>query len=405
MVKKIMISALFLLLALFSLPWVAAGQSTIVNLLGGDTAEINCEGRRLVFSRESRTKVIATCRGESQAPTDTPVPEPSDTPVPEPSDTPEPEPTDPTSDIPLCPDHDPTAWHPLYDAERGCHYDHEHKGDPHQVDDIFGPVGVLYGGQEISYPWQTFSDAGTENDLKHGGYGWLVRRDQECYSANCITDFRVQFHAIMAGPGAVTRYHSFWLEARGCSEDGPSRCGIIRTGGWADYGRLLVDDVHIPLPNDPSGNNNGRRAHNTDAGKGSKDFGVWYGDNAMADVALMTNRMWGLVNPENPGELHLFCPDFQCRNNNSKMQAHVIGFRINSNLDSDGDGIVTYSGYTDRDGKIVEGCTEVGLDCVPLEIIDMPVGNYQYRDDTAGQGMGPDYDTSPEGIYWITYPN
>lgn len=333
----------------------------------------------------------------------TPTPKPTSTPAPTPA------PTDPpSSSVPLCADHDPTAWHGLYDAAKNCHYSHEHKQDPNAVNDIFGPVGALYTGQEISYPWQTFSAAGTENEMKHGGYGWLVSRDMGCSSAfadGCLTDFRVQYHAIMAAAGAVTRFHSFWLEARGCLESNPSRCGIIRTGGWADYGRLEIDGQTVALPNDPSGSVSGRRIHYYNTG--SSNYGTWYGNNAIALVAIQTADMWGLVNPSNPSELHLFCPDFRCRNNNSTMQAHAIGVVIPSAWDNDGDGYVTYRGYTDRYGKIVNGCTQVGLDCVPLEVIDMPVGTYQYRDDTHGlgdTGRG-DFDVSPSGEYWITYPN
>jgi len=89
------------------------------------------------------------------------------------------------------------------------------------------------------------------------------------------------------------------------------------------------------------------------------------------------------------------------------MQAHIIGVTIHPRIDTDGDGYVTYEGYTNRHGEIVEDCTEVGLDCVPLQIIDMPVGRFQYRDDAHGFGNdgGTDYDTSPEGEFWITYPN
>jgi hypothetical protein len=329
-------------------------------------------------------------------------------PGPEPTDTPEPEPTDPVSSVEPCPDHDPKQWHPLFDAELGCHYDHEHKEDPKEVDDIFGSVGALYGGQEISYPWQTFSEAGTENELKHGGYGWLVRRDLGCSSAftdGCLTDFRLQYHGIMAAPGAVTRNHSFWLEARGCQEENPGACGIIRTGGWIDYGHLEIDGQHVPLPGDPSQLRTDRRRVHYYA-TGNSNFGTWYGTNRIALAAIQTNRMWGLINPENPSELHLFCPDYNCSSNNSMMQAHAIGFNISSELDSDGDGLVTFDGYTNRYGEIVENCSELGLDCVPLQIIDMPVGRYQYRDDTHGLDDGrTDHDTSPADEWWIAYPN
>ena len=329
--------------------------------------------------------------------------------VPTATPTPPPVPTQlPGAGIPLCTDHDPMDWHSLYNAAENCHYNHEHKQDPDAVNDIFGPVGALYGGQKISYPWQTFSSTGTENGLKHGGYGWLVTRGMDCFSRfseGCLTDFRVQYHAIMAAPGAVTRFHSFWLEARGCREDNPDRCGIIRTGGWADYGKLKIDGEHIPLPGDPTKSVIGRREHHYNIGAGN--FGTWYGGNKMAVVALQTPSMWGLIKPDNPFELHLFCPDLKCKNNNSKMQAHIIGFKVSNKLDTDGDGLVTYKGYTDRHGNIVSGCTNVGLDCVPLEIIDMPTGTYQFRDDAHGLGNDGrgNFDLSPPGEWWVGYPN
>jgi hypothetical protein len=40
-----------------------------------------------------------------------------------------------------------------------------------------------------------------------------------------------------------------------------------------------------------------------------------------------------------------------------------------------------------------------------LEIVNMPVGSYQYRDDTSGEGDGRIYDTSPSGEWWIAFPN
>ena len=59
---------------------------------------------------------------------------------------------EPYPDAPACASHDDRAYHSLWDAERGCHYDHQHGDDPHELDyklgtDIYG----LMGG-EISYP-------------------------------------------------------------------------------------------------------------------------------------------------------------------------------------------------------------------------------------------------------------
>ncbi|MBZ0303776.1 MAG: hypothetical protein K8J31_28810, partial [Anaerolineae bacterium] len=103
-------------------------------------------------------------------------------------------------------EHDPTKWHSLVNLEAKCHYDHQHGDDPSYVNDIFGEPGGWFQspGQSISFPWQTFpaqtpteSNAGylgtgkMENEAKHEGYYWVVRRDQPCTTdtgQNCVKD-------------------------------------------------------------------------------------------------------------------------------------------------------------------------------------------------------------------------
>jgi hypothetical protein len=400
--QKRIVVLIAVLVAVFGISMTAMAEALIMNLRGGDSVEVNCEGSKLTLSRQSNTKVKASCKAAASNPTPVPpTPKPA-TPVPP---TPKPEPN--PSGVALCPDHDPTQWHALFDAERNCHYNHEHHDDPHEVDDIFGLVGDLYGGQEISYPWQTFSSRGLENDVKHPGYKWLVRKNMGCFSKfedGCLTDFRMQVHFIAAAMDATVRFHSFWLEARGCRENNPNVCGIIRTGGWTDFGHLEIDGQYVPLSGDPGSRDSGhRRIHYNQTG--NSNYGTWYGQSNIALTAIQTSRMWSKLNPSDPAAENLFCPNFRCSNNGSNLQAHAIGFNIRSQLDNDGDGLVNFSGYTNRYGDIVNGCTEVGLDCVPLEIINMPVGRYQYRDDNSGMGNGRTYDTSPAGEWWITFPN
>jgi len=514
--KNRIITIAMALVALFGVSFtVTAAQSNVVNLLGSEIAEINCDGKRLVIERTSKTQVMATCRPSNDEPTpadlavvdlilvnaDTdqdigPLADGSTVNLNElgtqnlnvraetqpstvgsvrfslddntnfkteniapyaiagdnngrdynawsPSlgehtltvtpftktngqgtegtsvtvtftvtnDSSESEPTDPpSSSVPLCEDHDPTQWHPLYDAEKNCHYNHEHKDDPHLVDDIFGSPGTWFNSseQELSYPWQTFSSAGVENELKHEGYGWLVRRDIDCNVAQgeyCITDLRTEYHAIMASIGATTRFHSFSVEARLCRD---GQCGILKTGGWADYNVLTVDDIHVPLANDgdlpPIIR---RRDHRT--GTNSRYNAAWYGAQKQGTRAFigLDGETWGLVTAEDPTNLHLYCPDFQCDANGSTMQMHVLDLTVEDywdGLDGTEDGLVTLDTYTDRYGNFAQGCTEPGLDCVPLQLTNVPVGNYQYRDDE--HGIAPkEYDTSPSGEYWITFPN
>jgi|GEM_PF-1803526 len=366
-------------------------------------------------------------------PTDTPTPEPTDTPAPEPTDTPtpEPDPTDVSPEISLCPDHNPDLWHPLFDAERNCHYNHEHKHDPNEVNDIFGPPGAWFGGTSISYPWETPE----ENILKHNAYGWIVRRDLDNVKgkARWFRNFRLQFHGMSGPPGTLTRFHSFSLEAEVCSNDG---CGIVRTGGFLDYGNLEVKDfgnvgltqqgqddqtviddlgrrrIHFSYPPTPD---------RTDPRFKTEFF--WYGRNRPEEppysdallnplqIAVATGDAFSNVDPEDPENPNYFCFNgevFTCNKNASTISAHIVKFTVKPTLDPDGDGFGDFIGFTDRYGKVNQDCEEVGLDCVPLVIVHAPVGGeIKYQDSDFGipSAGTQDFDTSPPGEWWIAYPN
>ncbi len=326
--------------------------------------------------------------------------------------------------LPPCPPelHDKNVWHGLVNHEWGCHYDHEHKDNPHAVNDIFGPVSVAIG-QEISYPWQTVGAHGAENEHKHGGYGWLVRRDMPCLengTGGCITDFRAQYHAIMAPAGATTRVHSFWMEARACRTDNPTQCGILRTGGWLDYGVLLVDGVHVPLPVDPPGGpfpaeHRPARLHCVENSHTcGASHGIWYSEQynpetgepgaVLPQLAIATDDAWSKINPWNPSEFVPFCENGQCRFNNSVMEAHLLSFYLPLQLDTDEDGIINLNAFTDQWGKIAPDCVAAGPACIPIQVQNLPLGHYQYRDDSHGY-QPTDHDVSPEGEFWIKFPN
>jgi hypothetical protein len=333
---------------------------------------------------------------------------------------------------PLCDPalHDRARWHGLWNAQADCHYAHEHKDDPHQADDLFGPPGAWFGGGEISYPWQTFHGAGAEyppppgdpsiyeNAAKHYAYGWIVRREiPRLGRAVWIRDVRLQYHALSAPPGTVTRFHSFSLEARICDGDG---CGLLRTGGWLDFGHLEVlgpfgailsrEEIESP--------ESGRRRlhyHYPDlapilSGAKAAEF-FWYGrphgsrgdpdeGTPTVSIALATGDAWSNVDPEEPQKVDLFCPDQNCHLNGSTIQAHVVGIRI-----PERPGFVA---YLDRYGKPAPGCAAPGLDCVPLVAEGLPAGDLQFRDDTdlclpsTGER---DFDVSPPGEWWIRFPN
>jgi hypothetical protein len=146
----------------------------------------------------------------------------------------------------------------LWDATRGCHYDHTHGDDPSLADKYFGPLGAYWNGTTISYP---FNSGPSENTLKHAGYKISVRMPgyhdwKACglydntditgdHSDNCIVASRIEYHAVGGLMDLVGRYHSYWLEVYVCKGQ-PSpfpppnspNCGIMRTGGLLDFAQL-----------------------------------------------------------------------------------------------------------------------------------------------------------------------
>ncbi|MCA9896598.1 MAG: hypothetical protein H6654_03330 [Ardenticatenaceae bacterium] len=306
----------------------ALAQSFNVNLAGGDNAEVACEGRGMQVQRLSRTAVNIICSGsDNPQPTvepTNPPPQPTQPPIeptnppPQPT-TPPPQPTSPPpppvgniqpfAGAPACEDigvaHDARAWHGIWNYQYGCHWSHEHKQNPHEVDYIFGTEYYSLAGGELSYPWQTYSGAGEafeayapgamlENEGKHEGYAWhhftngLEICDQSLLLGNqCFDSFRVETHQIGGEMGALTRFHSVYAEGIACTPEGAARmqfngsagaygrtinnqfypltrdninqfpaefagCGFGSGGGWLDFGRLNWPERGIlqPLPTD-----------------------------------------------------------------------------------------------------------------------------------------------------------
>ena len=308
----------------------AWAQSFNLSLVGGDNAEIACDGRGVQVQRLSRTAVNVVCSGPSSDPQPTPSAEPTNppaptatSPAPEPTNpppaptTPPPAPTSPPpppggniqpfAGAPACEEigvaHDNRAWHGIWNYDFGCHWDHEHKQNPHLVDAIFGTEYYALAGGELSYPWQTYAGAGEafeayvegtalENSGKHQGYAWhqftngLEICDQSLLlGSQCFDSFRVQTHQIGGELGALTRFHSVYTEGIACSPEGAAKmqfnngaygrtiggqfypltrdninrfpaefagCGFGSGGGWLDFGRLNWPERGVlqPLPTD-----------------------------------------------------------------------------------------------------------------------------------------------------------
>jgi hypothetical protein len=327
--------------------------------------------------------------------------------------------------VAVCTGHDPDAWHALVDRDSAgaiaCTYGHEHHDDPRTVDDIFGRASAWYGGaQEISYPWQTHSALGPENQVKHEGYKWFVQRDLPCVphggTPGCIVAYRAQIHARGDISDQTTRFHSYSLEA--VVQDAGGHRGIVRHGGHIDTGfsSILVSGGGTLLC--PFG---GARPDSLVCASGgphreSSSINVpppyaphnvylpnWYTQHRTTQVAVKIEE-WGPIDPEDPTKQH-FHPA-SARANNSRGLAGQPGVEI-GNLQwiyrSDANRLINFTGYTDRHGNVVAtGCTAPATDCVPLKIENARA--VAYRSDP---GVVKEYDVaSPAtGNSLIRYPN
>ncbi len=354
------------------------------------------------------------------APTETPA-APTDMPVP-PTDTPVPS------------GHDDEIWQPLTEA-----IGHDHGSDPNSVNDIFGEPGCWFGncGQSISYPFETPN----ENAVKHEAYTWIVRRDlpkvgQTGVSRDpWIKAFRLQAHFTsgafgvdggQASGGYLTRFHSFSLEAQVCRQSDDA-CGIVRFASHMDTGCLKVQGVQHCLPGeeDAAGENTNLRwrAHSHTFPDGRNPNSninrvLWYGKTGLANVPpfrrvamnVESNDSSVLIDLNDISTLHLICPEFDCKFNDSLMRVHRFKFFVDARdyPDLDGDGLVSETGFMNSRGTLEASCSAVGPTCFPYIIQDAPLGRYSYEpsQQLPSGGLGYiEFDTSPPGEFWIRHPN
>jgi hypothetical protein len=313
----------------------------------------------------------------------------------------------PYESAPACTTHNKRAFHTLWNPIDGCHYDHQHGDNPHDVDDLFGTSLFTLMGGEVSHPWQTFSDAGYENDLKHAGYFWHVRRDLQAAPGQdgYIKAFRVLVHQHPTGRDAAVRFHSTVFEAS-VVEVATGAEGYIQIPGmWIDFGHLKVDGkivLDVGKEAEP-----GR--HKQHSSFGTPQL-IWYGASeathtpdffgriprGFISVSTSVHDAWDFTSPYNPSstEDYVCYGNPQCRQNATFLRPHFMVVHIPRELvpllDPDGDGIADWSGYTDRYGVPVQNCLAASLDCVPVTMrgISTRVDNYmcdkqcenQYRD-------------------------
>lgn len=419
---------IFLMLLAF-----AAGGKTLfadatissITMRIGDTIGVVCPGSL------SYTGGLLRCTAGVELPTLTPTITPTVT-------------SSPTSPItatayigaPLCATHDPSVWHSLWNAQEGCHYDHEHGVNPNAMAGyVISGTNITYGkiedytGVQLGYVWQTTG----ENVLKHTGYHVQSALDLPCeqqnylYLAesqrNCIRSFRIIAHVDHAVREGLGRFHSMSAEVEGCTRDYKT-CGIIRTGGLNDtgdahapYKETCVEPLGSNRPPCPPANVWETQRHNPpywaftmyDKADGlyrngylcrlvrcqnqSSTFMVW--ENLSADRTPSIGNREGMANQLLHMNLRTYnaaaaydptdrtfkfvCPDGSCMATGDAVYVYAVAFEV-PEWAADANGIVNYVGYTDRAGRIDRDkrCVKVDVECVPLEIKNLKPGLYVY---------------------------
>jgi hypothetical protein len=375
----------------------------------------------------------------------------------------------PYADAPLCPDHDSTHWHGVWDAARGCHYDHEHGDDPALGNAYFRPLA--YGsGQTIGFVWAA-SDH--ENTMQHGGYKINVRTsehnpwpacgqdfnsDFQSYQPdNCIVASRIQYYQIGGTMASLARYHSYYAEYYACAYPDFTQCGVMRIGGWADLGSLHAPHYNGRVvrpggtvdfgPGSTYGGAGMQLVMNLEAdgpdlppqsgepyifdrpASEAPDYAGWVPQltdnmsqwsmndldcepipdghpchNRYARFFTTVGDAWNLLNKDDPNNPYWFCRDGQCPYNGS---IHGLGEVTTFVPPEWGEsGFATWTGYTDRWGNPVDGCSVPSLDCVPLAFEHYPTGlSVNVTDAGCGCTGQLEYDVSPSGVWWIRFPN
>ena len=345
---------------------------------------------------------------------------PDEEPIPTPTPEPPPVAGNPYPEAPLCADHDPIAYHDLWNEQVGCHYDHTHGDNPHLVDDIFGTELFELMEGEISYPWHT---AGENEAIKHRSYMWFVDRDLPCtneYGPGCLLAYRVFVHADLHN--VFAQHHSALVEALVClkSEDGgsldPADCGRFLVSGHQATGDLIIDGQVVLDRSEPAGGPRPVMLHYDTVG--NQDFATWYPTfYAWMRTATQTEDMWGYYPlpasiPASESDLEFV----RLEGNSSKQEPHVISVGVpgailrSGQFDPDGDGYLDFNGFVNVMTGDITSCSQIGPECAPLILEHVPQGALEsVRAGYAGtqwRGSAREYDIFFDGQSsgWLIFP-
>jgi hypothetical protein len=332
-------------------------------------------------------------------------------------------------DVPLCPTHDPTRWHGLWDLTGGCHYDHEHGTSPFTPEVAAAFPGfdlhALLCGVEIGH---CVPSSPMEHTHKHGGFKWnvLVGHPHGCEghegSPIGIDASVIEYHAF--GDYSIefgARIHSALALMRQCRVENPGDYGYVFIDQHVDYGQrvsgyqgMVLPYADNPFPSYPSGaapyftldcifceskadtrqaildtDSNTSSTWTSDprelVGSGSHLFEILF---RVRDTYQVLDRRdlefpFTFVWLCSQDEGLTYAAQAGCRYNNSTTAVHEVngtipaawdnlpGFDANPTI-----GRITADGYVTHFGELNLSCVAAGMDCHPIKLVNAFVGYY-----------------------------
>ena len=339
----------------------------------------------------------------------------------------------PFADAPLCPTHDPTKWHGLWDGERGCHYDHEHGSSPFtaEVAATFPnfDLRALLCGVEIGH---CVPSGPTEHSHKHGGFKWNVqlRHPEGCTgfegAPTGVDGSVIQVHGF--GNYAIeleASVHSVVALLRQCSPGNPNDYGYVFVSQHVSYGQVIspyqgdllsypyytvppydtprgpylsVDCIGQKLPGQTGDcRDDLAQARRFDANSNWASKPTGQGQRPASSSLLQvlwrlrdSYQMFDWNDQSYPYSFLWLCSadglsyvQAGCKYNNSTTQVHEVQGTIPASWDNlagfDTDprvGRITAQGYVTRFGDLNTSCTTAGTDCHPIKMVQAFVGQY-----------------------------
>lgn len=340
---------------------------------------------------------------------------------------------------PLCADtgeaHDVSLFHTLWDAERGCHYDHEHGQDPFTPD-----VEAAFPGFDLrqllgSEIGHTNPSSPAENHHKHGGFKWNVQLEHldgcmpfEGASVG-VNGSAVQYHAFGDYRTELeAEYHSVAALLRQCLPGNPADYGYVFTVQHVTYGQRVVPyqgPMVLQYPNTPdpaygagfgpylsvdcvqAGNLQCRTSLEDVRSRNQNAFSNWTakrtGSGTRPANSILLNPFFRVPNTyqlldrsdtEYPYTFLYVCSSdggatydpAGCGYNNSRTQLHEMAGQIPPAWDNlagwdinPAAGRVTINGFVDRFGSRSPACTEAGGECFPFVARDAFTGRWGTR--------------------------